>query len=57
MGARNDNKHASLVKTIAYPVEPGLYVSDLRIILFLVLGLLTVVVDAYLLPFLAKKEN
>lgn len=57
MGARHDYKHASLVKTIAYPVEPGLYVSDLRIILFLVLGLLTVVVDAYLLPFLAKKEN
>ena len=35
-------------KTIAYPVEPSLYVSDLRFILFLVLGLITAMVDILL---------
>ena len=35
-------------KTIAYPVEPGLYVSDLRLLLFLVLGLLVALLDIVL---------
>ena len=45
MGDRHAYKHAAMSKTIAYPVEPGLYVSDLRIVLFFVLGLLTALLD------------
>ncbi|MCR9278691.1 MAG: hypothetical protein NXH85_12025 [Pseudomonadaceae bacterium] len=45
MGSRHAFKHAAMDKTIAYPVEPGLYVSDLRIQLLLVLGLLTALLD------------
>jgi hypothetical protein len=45
MGDRHAYKHAAMAKTIAYPVEPGLYVSDLRLLLFLVLGLLTALLD------------
>ena len=48
MGTRHAYKHAAMDKTIAYPVEPGLYVSDLRIILFLVLGLVTALLDAFI---------
>ena len=46
MGARHAYKHAAMDKTIAYPVEPGLYVSDLRILLFLILGLMAALLDA-----------
>ena len=46
MGERHAFKHAAMSKTIAYPVEPGLYVSDLRILLFLVLGLFAALLDA-----------
>ncbi len=45
MGERHAYKHAAMDKTIAYPVEPGLYVSDLRLLLFLVLGLLVALLD------------
>ena len=34
-----------MVKTITYAVEPRLYVSDLRFILLLVLGMLTAMAD------------
>ena len=51
MGARHAYKHAAMEKTIAYPVEPGLYVSDLRIMLFLVLGLVTALLDALIFRF------
>ncbi len=44
-GARHAFKLASMTKTIAYPVEAGLYVSDLRLVLFLVLGLFTAIGD------------
>lgn len=45
MQERHGYKIAAMTKTIAYPVEPDLYVSDLRIVLFLVLGLLTAMTD------------
>ena len=48
MRGRHDYKIAAMTKTIAYPVEPSLYVSDLRFILFLVLGLITALVDILL---------
>ncbi len=34
-----------MVKTIAFPVEPDLYVSDLRFILLLLLGFGTAIAD------------
>ena len=47
-----DDKHnfkvAALEKTIAVPVEPQLYLGDLRLILFLVLFFLVAVADALL---------
>ncbi|MGI9328119.1 MAG: DUF4148 domain-containing protein [Pseudomonadales bacterium] len=48
MGTRHAYKHAAMDKTIAYPVEPRLYVSDLRLLLFLALGLLTALLDIVL---------
>lgn len=48
MGERHAFKLAAMDKTIAYPVEPGLYVSDLRIVLFFVLGLLVALLDLLL---------
>lgn len=45
MRGRHDYKIAAMTKTIAYPVEPVLYISDLRIQLFLILGLMTALVD------------
>ena len=38
-------KIAALEKTIAYPVEPTLYLSDLRLLLFLLLTAIVAVVD------------
>ncbi len=38
MNARHEFKIASLTKTIAFPVENGIYLSDPRLLLFLVLG-------------------
>ena len=45
MQERHDYKLAAMTKTIAYPVEPRLYVSDLRFILFLALGLVAAFID------------
>lgn len=45
IGERHDYKLAAMTKTIAYPVEPSLYLSDLRFLLFLLLGLVTAVID------------
>lgn len=45
MGDRHDYKIAALNKTIAYVVEPVFYLSDLRFILLLILGLLTALID------------
>ena len=39
MGERHAYKLAAMEKTIAYPVEPGLFLSDLRVLLFLLLAL------------------
>ena len=45
MDDRHDYKIAALTKTIAYAVEPKLYLSDLRFILLLILGFLTALID------------
>jgi hypothetical protein len=42
---RHDYKIAAMIKTITYAVEPRLYVSDLRLILLLVFGLVTALAD------------
>lgn len=43
--ARHDYKIASLAKTIAVPIEPGLYLSDPRVLLALILLVLVLLVD------------
>ena len=50
--ARHDFKLAGLEKTIAYPIEPRIYLGDLR----LLLGLLTLAITALLDTRLARKE-
>jgi hypothetical protein len=40
-------KTAALDKTIAYPIEPSLYLGDLRLLLGLVLLALTAVIDSF----------
>ncbi len=55
MQSRHSYKLAAMVKTLAYPVEPSLYVSDLRFILFLVLGFMTAILD--ILVFGVKQKN
>lgn len=45
IGPRHDFKIAALTKTIAYPVEATLYLSDPRLMLFLILGLVTALLD------------
>ncbi len=42
-------KVAALEKTIAFPIEPGLYLGDLRLLLGLVLLALTAVIDGIVL--------
>ena len=42
---RHDYKIAAMAKTITYALEPRLYLSDLRFILLLVLGLMTAMSD------------
>ena len=42
-------KTAALEKTIAYPIEPSLYLGDLRLLLGLVLLALTAVIDSLLM--------
>ena len=43
--SRHDYKIAGMSKTIAYAVAPTIYVSDLRFVLLLVLGLVTALTD------------
>ena len=50
--ARHDFKLAGLEKTIAYPVEPRIYVGDLRLLLGLFMLAITALLDARL----ARKE-
>lgn len=45
---RHDFKLAGLEKTIAYPIEPRIYLGDLRLILGLLLLAVTALIDAYL---------
>lgn len=45
IGPRHEFKIAAMTKTIAYPVEATLYLSDPRLLLFLVLGLVTAFTD------------
>lgn len=45
IGPRHDFKIAALTKTIAYPVETQLYLSDPRLLLFLGLGFAAAVMD------------
>jgi len=45
IGPRHEFKLAAMTKTIAYPVESILYLSDPRLLLFLVFGLLTALMD------------
>ncbi|MGI9316347.1 MAG: hypothetical protein ACR2QW_03345, partial [bacterium] len=42
-------KHAALEKTIAYPIEPQLYLGDLRWLLGLFMLALTALLDALVL--------
>jgi len=46
--ARHDFKLAGLEKTIAYPVEPRIYVGDLRLLLGLFMLAITALLDARL---------
>ena len=50
-------KVAAMVKTIAYPVEPALYLSDIRLLLFLVLGLVTALVDIFIYGRQRQRSN
>lgn len=45
IGPRHDFKLAAMTKTIAYPVEAQLYLSDPRLLLFLVLGFVIALMD------------
>ena len=46
---RHHFKLAALQKTIAYPIEPSLYLGDLRLILGLIILLITLLIDNRLL--------
>jgi hypothetical protein len=46
--ARHDFKLAGLEKTIAYPVEPRIYIGDLRLLLGLFMLAITALLDARL---------
>lgn len=48
IGPRHEYKLAAMTKTIAYPVETTLYLSDPRLLLFLVFGLVTALLDIML---------
>ena len=47
IGPRHDFKLAAMTKTIAYPVETSLYLSDPRLLLFLAFGLVTAMIDIF----------
>ena len=46
--ARHDFKMAGLEKTIAYPIEPRIYLGDLRLLLGLFMLAVTALLDAHL---------
>ncbi|MEL0008065.1 MAG: hypothetical protein VW686_12055, partial [Luminiphilus sp.] len=46
--ARHDYKLAGLEKTIAYPIEPRIYLGDLRLLLGLFMLAITALLDARL---------
>ena len=50
---RHDFKLAGLEKTIAYPIEPRIYLGDLRLLLGLFMLAITALLDARL----ARKET
>lgn len=45
IGPRHEFKLAAMTKTIAYPVESVLYLSDPRLLLFLILALIAAPID------------
>lgn len=45
IGPRHEFKLAAMTKTIAYPVENVIYLSDPRLLFFLVFGLVTALID------------
>jgi hypothetical protein len=45
IGPRHDFKLAAMTKTIAYPVESSLYLSDPRMLLFMLLALISAFID------------
>jgi hypothetical protein len=53
----HDFKLAALDKTIAYPIEPRLYLGDLRLILGLILLSVTALVDSWLLSRRLSQQN
>ncbi len=52
---RHDFKAAALDKNIAFPIEPALYLGDLRLVLGLLLLALTALIDSALLARTLKK--
>jgi hypothetical protein len=48
-GGKHEFKTAALEKTIAYPMEPQLYLGDPRLLLGLILLALTALIDGLLL--------
>ena len=47
MGPRHEYKLAAMTKTIAYPVEANLYLSDPRFLIILILGFTTALLDLF----------
>ncbi|MBY6211711.1 hypothetical protein KUV95_09090 [Microbulbifer agarilyticus] len=54
---RHDFKTAALEKTIAYPIEPSLYLGDPRLLLGLILFSLTALIDLLLSAFARRGNN
>ncbi len=44
---KHDYKHAALDKTLAYPIEPSIYLGDARLLLGLLLLSITAMLDAF----------
>lgn len=56
-GGKHEFKTAALEKTIAYPVEPQLYLGDPRLLLGLILLALTALIDGWLLSRKLQQNN
>jgi hypothetical protein len=56
-GARHEYKVAALEKTIAFPIEPQLYLSDLRLLLALVLVAGIALLDIFAFGFRGRAGN